>query len=90
MIFVSLKCPFCGSESVSKNGTSNGKQRYSCNNIECYHKTFYAEYIYNGCKPDIKRDIISWSIDGAGIRAIARRLGVSADTVISTLKKKKK
>ena len=89
MVLVTLKCPFCGSEDVSKNGHSNGKQRYACNNPICSHETFYAEYTYNGCKPNVKRDIIKWSIDGAGIRAIARELGVSTDTVISELKKKK-
>ena len=89
MILVTLKCPFCESENVRKNGHSNGKQRYACDNPECVHKTFYAEYTYNGCKPDVKRDIIKWSIDGAGIRAIARQLGISTDTVISELKKKR-
>ena len=89
MVLVNLKCTFCGSENVRKNGHSNGKQRYACDNPECAHKTFYAEYTYNGCKPDVKRDIIKWSIDGAGIRAIARELGISTDTVISELKKKK-
>ena len=88
MILVALKCPYCGSEEVSKCGhTANGKQRYICKNSVCSHKTFYADYIYNGCKPDIKRDIIKWSVDGAGIRAIARELGISTDTVISELKK---
>jgi transposase-like protein len=89
MILVPLKCPFCGSENVSKNGHANDKQRYTCNNPACSHETFYAEYTYNGCKPDVKRDIIKWSVDGAGIRAIARELGISADTVISELKKKR-
>ena len=89
MVKVSLRCPFCGSENVGKNGFNNNKQRYICNNSECAHKTFYAEYTYNGCRPDIKRDIIKWSVDGAGIRAISRQLGVSTDTVISELKKKK-
>ena len=89
MVLVALKCPFCGSEEVGKNGHSYGKQRYVCNNSECPRKTFYDEYTYNGCKPDVKRDIIKWSIDGAGVRAIARELGISTDTVISELKKKK-
>jgi len=89
MVLITLKCPFCGSENVIKFGYSNGKQRYSCKNSDCSHKTFYAEYSYNGCKPDVKKDIIKWSVDGAGIRAISRRLGISTDTVISELKKKK-
>ena len=43
---VSLHCPFCGSDAVTKNGHSNGKQRSACHNIACSHKTFYAEYTY--------------------------------------------
>jgi transposase-like protein len=90
MVAIALKCPFYRSEDVRPYSTSNGKKRYACNNPECFHKTFYAEYRYNGCKPEVKTDIIKWAVDGAGIRAIARELGVSTDTVIKELKKKRK
>ena len=89
MVIVELKCPFCGSAEVKRLGEINGKQRYACKNDDCSHKTFYAEYTYNGCIPDVKRDIIRWSVDGAGIRAIARGIGISTDTVISGLKEKR-
>jgi transposase-like protein len=89
MVAVALKCPFCGSEDVRPYGSSNGKKRYACNNEACSHKTFYAEYSYNGCKPEVKKAIIKWAADGAGIRATARQLGVSPDTVMKELKKKK-
>jgi transposase-like protein len=40
-----VKCPFCGSEKVSKNGHSKiGKQVYNCNNIECNRRNFIEEY----------------------------------------------
>ena len=83
-----LRCPFCNSENVGKYGTVNGKPRYICNNSDCSHKTFYAEYTYKGCTPDVRIKIIKMSIDGSGIRAISRVLGISKDTVISVLKKK--
>jgi transposase-like protein len=86
---VALKCPFCGSEDTRPYGTSNGKKRYACNNPSCSHKTFYAEYRYNGCKPDVKKDIIKRAADGVGIRATARELGISTDTVIKELKKRR-
>jgi transposase-like protein len=89
MVSVALKCPFCGNEDVKKYGRINSKQRYACKNADCKRKTFYADYTYKGCKPEIKQDIIRWSVDGAGIRAIARELGISTDTVISELKKKR-
>jgi len=72
MVSLPLCCPFCGSDDVGKNGTSNGKQCYLCRNHVCSHKTFYAEYTYNGCKPDVKKSILQWSADGAGIRATCR------------------
>jgi len=82
MLYTPLHCPFCGTDDVSKNGHSNGKQRYACHNAECSHKTFYAEYTYNACKPEVKMGILQWSVDGAGIWAIARRLKVSTDMLL--------
>jgi transposase-like protein len=55
----------------------------------CSHKTFYAKCRYNGCKPDVKKSIIKWAADGAGIRSTAGELGASTDTVTKELKKKK-
>jgi transposase-like protein len=55
MAAVALKCPFRGSEDVRGYGTSNGKKRYAGNNPACSHKTFYAEYHYSGCKPEVKK-----------------------------------
>jgi transposase-like protein len=89
MVMVELKCPFCKSEKVRKYGFVNGKQRYFCENSECSHKTFYAEYTYNAYSPEVKSQIIKMSIDGSGIRTIARVLNISTDTVIAELKKKR-
>ena len=88
MEITTLRCPHCKSKNIKKYGFLNGKQRYACKNRECRHKTFYAKYQYNGCNPAVKRDIIKWSVDGAGIRAIASELDISTDTVISELRKK--
>ena len=89
MVTIALKCPFCRSENVRKYGFVNEKQRYLCENDDCAHKTFYAEYKYNACNPEIRVQIIKMSIDGSGIRTIARVLKISTDTVISVLKEKK-
>jgi IS1 family transposase/transposase-like protein len=88
MVMVTLKCPFCGSEKVRKYGHNNGQQRYLCENEECKHKTFYAEYTYKACTPAVRAQIIKMSVDGSGIRAIARVLEISTSTVISVLKQK--
>jgi transposase-like protein len=89
MVTATLKCPFCESEDVHPYGTSNSKKRYACRNPACSHKTFYAEYRYNGCMPEIKKAIIKRAVDGVGIRATARELGISTDTVMKELKKKR-
>ena len=89
MVLVKLKCPSCNSENVEKFGIINGKQRYVCNNGECSRKTFYAEYTYLACTPEIRAKIIKMSIDGSGTRAIARVLEISPNTVTAVLKKKK-
>ncbi|MDR1364023.1 MAG: hypothetical protein LBJ32_00070, partial [Oscillospiraceae bacterium] len=47
-----------------------------CKNLECKHKTFYADYKYNAWKPNVKQKILNWSVDGAGTRAISRQLKV--------------
>jgi transposase-like protein len=69
MVAVALKCP------VRPYSTSNGKKRYTCKNPACSHKTFYAEYRYNGYKPEVKKAIIKWAVDGAGIRATVEDWG---------------
>ena len=89
MLTVLKKCPYCDSTDIIKNGKyPNGKQRYVCNNEDCPHTTFIDEFSYNGWNPIIKQQIIKMSINGNGTRAIARTLGISANTVTSELKKK--
>ncbi|MDR1478900.1 MAG: hypothetical protein LBJ00_08155 [Planctomycetaceae bacterium] len=83
MTLITLQCPFCHSESVGKYGLCAGKQRYICNNPACSHQTFYADYTYNACKPGVKTAIRKQSVNGSGIRAIARCLDISTDTVIA-------
>ena len=90
MALVLKKCPFCGSENVTKRGKDeNGKQRYNCKNKECSHSTFVEEYDKNGYHPNIKKQILIMTVNGNGTRAIARTLGISTNTVTSELKKKK-
>jgi transposase-like protein len=55
----------------------------------CSHKTFYAKYSYNDGKPDVKKAIIKWAADVAGVQAATRELGASTDTVIKELKKRR-
>ena len=80
MSVVKVKCPVCGSENVSKNGTSKvGKQQYICNNKQCHKSSFILDYTYNACM----------TLNGSGIRDISRVLKISTTTVMNCIKKKK-
>jgi transposase-like protein len=90
MTSVPVTCPNCGSEKVVRRGKSeDGKQRYLCRNENCKTKSFMTDYSYNGRKSEVRKKIVEMSLSGNGIRKISRALGVSANTVMSELKKKK-
>ena len=88
MVLEPVKCPVCGGTEVIKHGKSGeGKQRYLCQAQGCRGKTFIREYSDLGRLPQIKESIIEMSINGSGIRDIARVLKISPTTVIEEIKK---
>ena len=90
MAIIPVRCPSCDEDAVVKRGKSDrGKQRYLCQNEACSHRTFLLDYTNRGCMPSVKRQIIDLTLNGSGIRDIARVLRISTDTVIGELKKKK-
>ena len=90
MAVISVHCPTCKKETVVKFGLNcSGKQRYQCKNGACSKNTFLLEYSRNGDLPEVKEKIIEMALNGSGIRDTARVLGVSMNTVMSELKKKK-
>ena len=90
MASVSVSCLYCDSDQVVKRGkTDTGKQRYLCQNNACSQRTFILDYCYRGRLPEVKQQIIDMAVNGSGIRDTARVLGISKDTVLSELKKKK-
>ena len=50
---------------------------------------FILSYSRNGELPEVKQKIIKMALNGCGVRDTARVLGVSINTVIRELKKKK-
>jgi transposase len=81
-----IKCVHCDSNDLVKNGHSpKGTQRWRCNNCK---KTFLLSYRYTAYKKGIKEQIIALTLNSSGVRDIGRVLGISKDTVCSTLKKK--
>ena len=88
MILTKTKCIHCESEEVVKNGKrATGIQSLKCKNCG---RCFRESYLNNGAKPETKRVIISMSVNGSGIRDISRVLKISKDTVMKTLKKRKR
>lgn len=89
MVEKPIHCQNCDSEDVAKYGkTDSGKQRFLCKNSNCNRQTFILDYSYKGLLPEVKEKIIEMSLNGSGIRDIARVLKISPTTVINELKKK--
>jgi transposase-like protein len=90
MVVIPVRCPSCERDTVVKRGrTDSGKQRYLCQNVACFCRIFLLDYTNRGYMPSVKRQIIDLTLNGSGIRDIARVLRISTDTVIGELKKKK-
>jgi transposase-like protein len=84
-----LRCPACQHTDVIKHGiTAQGKQRYRCKNPRCPSQTFLVEYSHQGRLPEVKQQILEMTLNGSGIRDIARVLRISPTTVIEELKKR--
>jgi len=90
-VYIPVECPKCRDvELIVKFGqTSNGKQRFLCQNIECETNTFIINHEKKGWIPEIKEKIIDMTLNGSGIRDVSRVLDISTDTVISEIKKKR-
>src|ERR1700750_468170 len=91
MAEAAVKCPHCQSEAVVRYGkTSNGKERFRCQQREQCGRTFLRSYAYPGCLPTVKQQIVDMTLNGSGIRDIARVLHVGANTVLRELKKSRR
>lgn len=89
MILEPIHCPDCNDTiALIKHGkTTDGKQRYLCQNPNCTRRTFVRHYAYQGYLPQVKAQISEMAINGSGIRDTARVLKISPTTVIEKLKK---
>lgn len=75
---IAVKCPHCQSTEVIRFGkSSNGKQRYRCLNSECPYQTFSLTLAYPGRQREVRQQIVEMTLNGSGVRDIARVLRVS-------------
>ena len=87
-VWLPVECPHCHSTEVVKHGKSAlGKQRYRCQNKNCPYRTFVLNQTYPGRTRQVKQQIVEMTLNGSGVRDIARVLHVSPTTVIQELKK---
>ena len=68
--------------------TSNGKERFRCQQSAEGGRTFVRSYAYPGCLPTVKQQIVDMTLNGSGIRDIVRVLQVGPNTVLKELKKR--
>jgi transposase-like protein len=88
MAEAAVRCPHCQSEAVVKYGkTSNGKERFRCQQREQCGRTFLRSYAYPGGLPTVKPQMVERTFNGSGSRAIARGLQVGPNTGIKEVKK---
>ena len=65
-------------------GRGKGIQRFICKKCR---KSFQLHYKNNACKVGVKEQIAELTVNGCGVRSIARTLGINKNTVVSQLKK---
>lgn len=87
-VLLPVLCPDCHSSDIIRHGKSpEGKQRYLCRNADCLLSTFVLNTEQPGRTRLVKHQIIEMTLNGSGVRDIARVLHVSPATVIRELKK---
>ena len=79
-----LTCSFCNDYVVKNGRNSVGNQRYKCK--RCNYTRVW-EYRYKSYQSAINSQIVLHTIEGCGIRSIARILNISPTTVISRILK---
>jgi transposase-like protein len=79
-----IACPRCSSLNIKKNGkTANQKQRYYC---KACGRQFITAYTYFGRQPGVGWLAVLLTLEGCGLRATARVLGISPTTVLAALR----
>uniref|UniRef100_UPI00301CB437 IS1 family transposase n=1 Tax=Pontibacter sp. 13R65 TaxID=3127458 RepID=UPI00301CB437 len=87
-ITIQLKCPYCHSLKVVKNGVKKtGKQNFLCRGCG---KQFQHGYLKPGCKPEVKQLVLKLLVRNSGIRDVEAVTGVHRQTVLRWLNEKAK
>jgi transposase-like protein len=69
MVLIPVLCPHGHSNQVLKGGkTKAGKQRYTCQNVNCGRYSLQLELTYKGLSPEVKEQSVDRALSGSGIR----------------------
>jgi transposase-like protein len=91
MVQVPVQCPPCrGINGVRYGKQPKETQRDRCDNVDCPRPIFLLPSHDTGRRPEGKRYRVDRTLNGRGVRDIVRVLGVSAATVLDTLKNKQR
>src|SRR4051794_33066410 len=84
-------CPHGESKEGVKFGTTaHGKARLRCQTGPGCGRTFIRAYAYQVRTPQVKWQIVEMTLNGSGVRDIARVLQISPTTVIGELQKRRR
>ncbi len=78
-----MKCRYCASKKICKNGYRRGKQNYICS---VCGRQFVEYYSSRGYSYEIKQKCISMYLNGMSYRAIERQIGVNHNTIINWIR----
>jgi transposase-like protein len=86
MVTITVRCPHCGSEQITKYGRApNGKQKYRCQACGRQSRDNPTPHAY----PEARREEILHAYEErSSLRGLTRTFGVSRTTVIGWLKKR--
>lgn len=89
-VLLTVLCPDCHSSDIIRHNKSpEGKQRYLCCEPRLPPPHFCPEYRKQRRTRLVLHQIVEMTLNGSGVRDIARVLHVSPATVIRELKKKR-
>lgn len=84
MICEIIRCRYCQSEELIRNGVRNRCQRCYCKSCQ---RSFQLSSLPRAYEEGVKDQIVEMAMNGSGVRDTARVLGINKNTVIAELKK---
>jgi transposase len=84
MATTEVLCRFCQGPTYRNGVGSAGHQRFRCRTCG---KSFQLEYHNQAWQPGVKELILPMTVNGGGVRDIARVLHIDKNTVMSQIKK---